>query len=249
MHPAIEVTGLSKQFNGIPVFSDITFSVFPGSVTAIIGPSGGGKSTLLRCLNRLERPDEGSVAVNGEVYAATEKLTLERERSLHRKVGMVFQRFHLFPHLSVLRNLTLAQEKVLKRSRIDATKRAMELLAIVGLEDRAGDRPGVLSGGQQQRVAIARALSLDPEILLFDEPTSALDPELGYEVLQVMKRLAYQGTTMVVVTHEMSFAHDVADQLLVLADQEVIEHGKPADIFASPRHERTQRFLDHVRRV
>ncbi|HMR50554.1 MAG TPA: amino acid ABC transporter ATP-binding protein [Arachnia sp.] len=246
---AVEVQDLSKSFGDAPVFEGISFEVEKGSVTAVIGPSGGGKSTMLRCINRLERPDSGRIVVDGEVYEAGEKLSPERERALHKKVGMVFQRFHLFPHLTVLRNLTLGQEKVLGRPRRQAEDRARELLGMVGLADRGSAHPRELSGGQQQRVAIARALSLDPEILLFDEPTSALDPELGYEVLQVMKGLAHHGTTMIVVTHEMSFAEDVADQVLVLADHTLIESGDPAEVFANPAHERTRRFLDHVRRV
>lgn len=246
---ALEVRALSKSFENTPVFHDISFEVPTGTVTAIIGPSGGGKSTLLRCINRLETPDEGTVTVENHVYEARERLSLKQEQALHQTVGMVFQHFDLFPHLSVMRNLTLAQEKVLHRPRREAEGIASDLLAQVGLAGREGARPAELSGGQQQRVAIARALTLDPHILLFDEPTSALDPELGYEVLQVMKSLAEQGTTMVVVTHEMAFARDVADQILLLADHELIERGPAEQVFSSPSHERSRRFLNHVQRI
>ncbi len=245
----VHVEQLSMSFNGVDVFHDISFDVPTGTTTAIIGPSGGGKSTLLRCINRLETPVAGLVRINDVEYPAGRKLSVREERALHRTVGMVFQHFDLFPHMSVLRNLTFPQRKVLNRSEEQATEVAVRLLERVGLGDRTAARPRELSGGQQQRVAIARALTLDPDILLFDEPTSALDPELGWEVLKVIESLAEAGTTMVVVTHEMSFAEDVADQVVVLAEHTLIEKGRPEQIFSSPSHERTKRFLDHARRV
>ncbi|MFD1505708.1 amino acid ABC transporter ATP-binding protein [Georgenia yuyongxinii] len=243
---SVTITGLAKSFGDTAVFADVTFAVPAGTVTAIIGPSGSGKSTLLRCINRLETPDAGTVVVDGTRYPAGEPLTGAGRRTLHTAVGMVFQSFNLFPHLTVLGNLTLAQERVLGRSRVEATSYGRELLARVGLQEKADARPATLSGGQQQRVAIARALALDPHVLLFDEPTSALDPELGVEVLGVMRDLAAEGRTMLVVTHEMKFAREVADQVIVMADGGIVDAGDPATVFTTPAHERTRRFLHSV---
>ncbi|HLV03287.1 MAG TPA: amino acid ABC transporter ATP-binding protein [Actinomycetaceae bacterium] len=243
---ALEIRGLAKSFGDLTVFTDVDLTVPAGTVTAIIGPSGSGKSTLLRCVNRLEEPDAGSVLVDDVEYPARVPLSASARRRLNRSVGMVFQSFNLFPHLTVIRNLTLAQERVLGRSREEATAYGHELLARVGLREKADARPATLSGGQQQRVAIARALALDPKVLLFDEPTSSLDPELGVEVLGVMRELADEGRTMIVVTHEMKFAREVSDQVIVMADGGIIDSGAPSTVFTAPRHERTRRFLHSV---
>nr|WP_243751965.1 amino acid ABC transporter ATP-binding protein [Leucobacter weissii] len=237
---------MSKSFGDHLVFSDVDFDVPAGSVTAIIGPSGSGKSTMLRCLNRLEEPDTGEVVIAGTVYPAGRK-PVDAARTLHADVGMVFQSFNLFPHLTALENVALALRRVRRLSRGEAAERARAGLAEVGLADRAGHRPSQLSGGQQQRVAIARALALEPRVLLLDEPTSALDPELRAEVLQVLRRLAGSGITMLVVTHEMRFAEQVAGDVLVMAEGRVIEHAPPARLFSAPQHERTRQFLKVVR--
>ncbi|WP_022867635.1 amino acid ABC transporter ATP-binding protein [Schaalia vaccimaxillae] len=214
--PLISIRGLTKSFGNLRVLDDVNLDVARGQVTGIIGPSGGGKSTLLRCINLLETPDSGTVRVGSHVYHGSQRIAEADLRALRAKTGMVFQSYDLFPHLDVLSNVTLAQRRVLARSKDEARDRAMTLLARVGLADRANARPAELSGGQKQRVAIARALALDPEVLLFDEPTSALDPELSREVLAVIRDLADEGRTMMVVTHEVSFARDVADQLVVI---------------------------------
>lgn len=245
--PLISVAGLSKSFGGHSVFSGVDFDVHAGSVTAIIGPSGSGKSTVLRCINRLETPDAGSVTIAGKVYAAGTPLSPAASQALHSDVGMVFQSFNLFPHLTARENVALALRRVRKLTRADAAERAQAGLTQVGLADRAEHRPAQLSGGQQQRVAIARALALDPRVLLLDEPTSALDPELRAEVLQVLRRLAATGITMLVVTHEMRFAEQVASDVLVMADGHVVEHAPPEQLFTRPRHPRTQQFLKIVR--
>ena len=243
---AIDVTALRKQYGDHVVLDDVSLQVEEGHVAAVIGPSGAGKSTMLRCLNLLERPDGGRIHVDGTTIDTAEAIKPKDLAALRRTVGMVFQSFNLFPHLTVLRNVTLPQERVLGRSRDEAEARAMELLRRVGLEDKAKQYPNRCSGGQQQRIAIARALALDPRVMLFDEPTSALDPELGLEVLTVMRELADEGMTMVVVTHEMQFARDVSDQLVVMADSGIIERGDPEKIFSEPSHERTRQFLRAV---
>jgi len=245
--PKVRLRQVTKAFGDHVVLDSVDLDVAAGSVTALIGPSGAGKSTLLRCINLLERPDTGEIVVNGEVLRVQEGITARELAQLRRSVGMVFQSFNLFPHLSVLRNITLPQERILGRSKEEARDRAHALLERVGLSGKAAAFPGRLSGGQQQRIAIARALALDPEVMLFDEPTSALDPELGLEVLAVMRELAADGMTMIVVTHEMQFAQDVSDQLVVMADGRIIESGDPALIMRDPQHERTRQFLSAVR--
>ncbi|MBP1326832.1 polar amino acid transport system ATP-binding protein [Leucobacter exalbidus] len=242
----VEVRNLSKSFGSNHVLQNISMTVKPGSVTALIGPSGSGKSTLLRCINFLEQPDRGTIAV-GDTMIDSEKTIRDIELlALRREVGMVFQSFNLFPHMSVLRNIAFPQEKILGRSREEAEERALTLLARVGLKDKANQHPSRCSGGQQQRIAIVRALALNPNAMLFDEPTSALDPEIGLEVLAVMRDLAESGMTMIVVTHEMQFARDVGDHLVVMADGGIIEEGNPAQIMSAPQEERTRRFLNAV---
>ena len=244
--PAIVLEKIEKSFNGTHVLKGVDLVVPEGSVTAMIGPSGAGKSSLLRCINLLERPDSGRLTVEGFTVDADTSISHEQLRGIRRNVGMVFQHFNLFPHLTVLRNVSLAQQRVLGRSKDEADARSKELLARVGLADKADTYPARCSGGQQQRIAIARALALDPRVMLFDEPTSALDPELGLEVLAVMRELASEGTTMVVVTHEMQFARDVSDHLVVMADGGIIEEGDPERIFTQPEHQRTRTFLRAV---
>ncbi|WP_018686734.1 amino acid ABC transporter ATP-binding protein [Actinokineospora enzanensis] len=240
--PAIRITGLRKCFGDLDVLCGIDVSVAAGEVVCVIGPSGSGKSTLLRCVNMLEEPDQGSVFVNG-VDLTHEDVDIDAAR---RRIGMVFQSFNLFAHLTVLNNLTIAQRKVLGRGKEEANKVALENLARVGLAEKANAMPAQLSGGQQQRVAIARALSMDPEVMLFDEPTSALDPELVGDVLEVMRLLAEEGMTMLVVTHEMQFAREVADRVLFMDGGVVVEQGPPAQVIGAPRHERTRTFLARV---
>lgn len=243
---AIELRRVRKTFGDHVVVDDVDLSVAYGDVTAIIGPSGAGKSTLLRCINLLERPDSGSMAVAGTQLDLTRPSKAKDLDALRRQVGMVFQSFNLFPHLTVLRNISLPQERVLRRGRREAEQRARELLDRVGLAEKADQYPSKCSGGQQQRIAIARALAMDPRIMLFDEPTSSLDPELGLDVLAVMRELAQDGMTMVVVTHEMQFARDVSDHLVVMADGAIIENGRPEQIFTNPSHARTRQFLRAV---
>lgn len=244
----VQLRNITKTFGQHQVLRDVSLDVRPGEVVSIIGPSGAGKSTLLRCINYLEAPTSGDIIVGDQhVVTSGAKHPSQRElATLRRSVGMVFQSFNLFPHLTVLRNITLPQERVLGRSRAEADRAARELLDRVGLTDKADHYPGRCSGGQQQRVAIARALALEPKVMLFDEPTSALDPELGIEVLSVMRQLAGEGMTMLVVTHEMHFARDVSDRIVVMADGEIIEEGPPQEITSSPSHERTRRFLRAV---
>lgn len=227
---------------------DVDMSVIAGEVVGIIGPSGSGKSTLLRCINHLERPTSGRVLIEGVPIADPQgrEPSAKQLAALRRKVGMVFQSFNLFPHLTALENVMLAQVKVLGRSKEEARQRGLELLERVGISEKADSRPGRCSGGQQQRIAIARALALNPRVMLFDEPTSALDPELGIEVLNVMRELAKDGMTMIVVTHEMHFAEDVADRVLFMADGRIVEEGEPKQVLRSPEHERTRRFLRAV---
>jgi len=242
----VELVGVSKAFGSHVVLDDVSLTVDRGQVVALIGPSGAGKSTLLRCVNLLERPDSGVVRVGEHEIRMPQELSSRRLERLRRSAGMVFQGFNLFPHLTVLDNVSLAQRRVIGRSKDEADERSMTLLRQVGLEEKAQQHPLRLSGGQQQRVAIARALALDPDVMLFDEPTSALDPELGLEVLAVMRNLAESGMTMIVVTHEMRFAAEVSDLVVVMADGAILEHGLPRDVIENPRHPRTRRFLGAV---
>ena len=236
----IKATGIHKHFNGLHAVKGVDITVQDGEVLCIIGPSGSGKSTLLRCLNMLETPDEGIVEVDGV------QVTQENLREMRTKMAMVFQNFNLFSHLRVLENITVAPVHVKGVSKEEAEEKALKLLKLVGLEEKAGVYPRNLSGGQKQRVAIARALAMEPEILLFDEPTSALDPEMVGEVLDVMKDLAEEGMTMVVVTHEMGFAREVADDVIFMADGCIVESGTAQQIFDHPQQERTQNFLKKV---
>jgi polar amino acid transport system ATP-binding protein len=240
---AIEVRDLYKSFGDLQVLKGIDFTIRPGEVVCVVGPSGSGKSTLLRCVNRLEESDSGSILIEGEDITDPDADVDE----LRSRIGMVFQSFNLFPHLSVLRNLTLAQQRVRKRSKREAVEIARANLERVGLLDKIDAYPAHLSGGQQQRVAIARALSMDPDMMMFDEPTSALDPELVGEVLSVMRKLAEEGMTMMVVTHEMGFAKEVADRVVFMDEGAVVEEGPPEEILLDPKHERTRRFLQLVR--
>ena len=240
----IQTIDLQKHFGGgdIKALNGVNASVKKGEVVVVIGPSGSGKSTFLRCLNLLELPTGGQVLFEG--MDITDK---KANINLHRqKMGMVFQHFNLFPHMTILRNMTLAPIKLLKKSQADAEAKAKALLERVGLSDRANAYPSQLSGGQKQRIAIVRALCMDPEVMLFDEPTSALDPEMVGEVLEVMKELAKEGMTMVVVTHEMGFAREMADRVIFMADGKIVEEGTPEQIFTAPRQPRKQDFLAKV---
>lgn len=238
----INITHLSKNFGNVEVLKDISLLVEEKEVVCIIGPSGSGKSTLLRCINQLEMPTNGSIRYNGENL-----LDMGVDiRQFREEVGMVFQRFNLFPLKSVLENIMLAPVLTKKKTKKEAEEKVMELLKKVGLEDKVNAMPATLSGGQKQRVAIARALAMEPKALLFDEPTSALDPELVGDVLDVMKNLAKEGMTMIIVTHEMSFAREVADRVIFMADGYIVEEGKPEEIFTSPKEERTKSFLARV---
>jgi polar amino acid transport system ATP-binding protein len=238
----IKVVNLKKQFGDNVVIKDISVTVTPGEAISVIGPSGSGKSTFLRCINGLEEITDGHIYVD-ELDIADPKVNID---TLRERVGMVFQSFNLFPHLSVTDNITLAPITLNKMSKADANKKAIELLKKVGLEDKAEVFPSSLSGGQKQRVAIARALAMDPEAILFDEPTSALDPEMVGEVLQVMKDLASEGMTMIVVTHEMGFAKEVCDRVIFMADGEIVEESSPEEMFSNPKNERTKNFLNMV---
>ncbi len=240
--PAIELVGLVKRFGDNEVLRGIDFTVRAGEVVCVIGPSGSGKSTLLRSVNLLEEPSDGKVFVEG-IDILDPETDIDRVRT---RIGMVFQSFNLFPHMTVLGNLTLAQRRVLKRDKAEAERVAHEMLGRVGLSEKAGAYPSQLSGGQQQRVAIARALCMNPDMMLFDEPTSALDPELVGEVLAVMRALADEGMTMLVVTHEMGFAREVGDRLIFMDGGVIVEEGDPREVLANPRHERTQSFLSKV---
>ena len=244
--PAIVLDDVEKRFGDHVVLHNVSMKVERGQVLALIGPSGAGKSTLLRCINLLERPTSGSITVDNITVRVDHEISSKDLASLRSRVGMVFQSFNLFPHMTVLRNIVLPQQRVLNRSREEATERAHALLERIGLADKAHQYPGRCSGGQQQRIAIARALALDPKVMLFDEPTSALDPELGLEVLAVMRELADDGMTMVVVTHEMQFARDVSDHLVVMSEGRIIEEGDPGRIFAQPAEPRTRAFLRAV---
>ncbi|MFI9276006.1 amino acid ABC transporter ATP-binding protein [Kitasatospora sp. NPDC052896] len=240
--PLIQLSGVEKSFGALRVLRDIDLTVGRGEVVVVIGPSGSGKSTLCRVINRLESIDRGSVTIDGEPLPESGP-ELARLRA---EVGMVFQSFNLFSHLTALRNVSLAQQRVRGRDRETAEARSRELLARVGLPDRADAYPAQLSGGQQQRVAIARALAMDPKALLFDEPTSALDPEMVTEVLDVMRALAAGGMTMLVVTHEMGFARSAADRVVFMADGRIIEDRPPEEFFRDPRSERARDFLAKV---
>ena len=242
--PVIEIANLKKSYGNLEVLKQITFDVNKNDVVAVIGPSGSGKSTMLRSLVHLEKIDDGSIRVSGNhlvkdgVYAKPQEI-----KQINAKMGMVFQHFNLFPHLTVKENLELAPKMLKKEAPAQIQKRSSELLEKIGLTDRAASYPANLSGGQKQRVAIARALMLNPEIMLFDEPTSALDPELTGEVLQVMKDLAEEHMTMIVVTHEMGFAKEVANRVIFMDNGEIVESGSPAELFTNPKNERTKAFL------
>ncbi len=238
----IEVFNLTKKFGELLAVDDITTSIKKGEIVVVIGPSGSGKSTFLRCLNLLEMPTSGQV-----IFEGTDITDKSVDINIHRqKMGMVFQQFNLFPHLSVMQNITLAPMKLRGLSEAQAREEAMALLLRVGLADRAESYPRQLSGGQQQRIAIVRALAMQPEVMLFDEPTSALDPEMVGEVLDVMKYLAKSGMTMVVVTHEMGFAKEVGSRLLFMDGGKIVEEGRPTEVFSNPANERTIAFLSKV---
>jgi polar amino acid transport system ATP-binding protein len=250
--PMVEAADVHKRFGRVEVLRGIDLTVQPGEVACIIGPSGSGKSTFLRCINHLERIDAGQMRVNGELVGYREsgdKLYELRESEVARQrrdIGMVFQRFNLFPHMTAAENVMEAPRTVRREPRQAARKRALQLLDRVGLSDKCDSYPGQLSGGQQQRVAIARALAMEPRLMLFDEPTSALDPELVGEVLDVMRGLARDGMTMVVVTHEMGFAREVGDSLVFMDEGRVVEAGNPREVLTNPQHGRTQSFLSKV---
>ncbi len=241
--PIIQVRHLSKTYyhGKLVALDDVSLEVPQGQVAVVIGPSGSGKSTMLRCLNYLEVPDSGEVIIDGISLSKTEHLN-----DVRTEIGMVFQQFNLFPHLTVLENVMIAQRVVRKRNRLDAARTASELLAKVGIPEKGGSYPGQLSGGQQQRVAIARALAMQPKIMLFDEPTSALDPEMIKEVLDVMLQLAQDGMTMVVVSHEMGFARNAADRVIFMDEGHIIEDTTPQELFQAPKHERTREFLGKI---
>ncbi|MFJ2155907.1 MULTISPECIES: amino acid ABC transporter ATP-binding protein [unclassified Streptomyces] len=240
--PEIQVSGLHKSFGTNEVLRGIDLEIAQGEVVCVIGPSGSGKSTLLRCVNLLEEPSAGRVFVGGTEITDPD-VDIDAVR---RRIGMVFQQFNLFPHLTVTENLTLPQRRVLRRDKTQAAKIAADNLRRVGLAEKADAHPASLSGGQQQRVAIARALAMDPEVMLFDEPTSALDPELVGDVLAVMRMLANEGMTMMVVTHEMTFAREVADRVVFMDAGVIIEEGTPTQVITTPRHDRTRHFLSRL---
>jgi polar amino acid transport system ATP-binding protein len=250
--PMVRAEGVHKRFGRLEVLRGIDLDVMPGDVMVIVGPSGSGKSTLLRCINHLEKINAGRLYVDGELVGyrqAGDRIYELREREVARKraeIGMVFQRFNLFPHMTALGNVIEAPIQVRDVPKAQAIERGRELLAQVGLADKADAYPAQLSGGQQQRVAIARALAMDPKLMLFDEPTSALDPELVGEVLEAMKKLAASGMTMIVVTHEMGFAREVGDQLVFMDQGVVVEQGKPSEVLSRPRHERTRSFVARI---
>jgi polar amino acid transport system ATP-binding protein len=238
----IEVNNLTKEYGKLQVLKGISERIRENEVVCVIGPSGSGKSTFLRCINLLETPTSGEVIIDGEQINKKDVDINE----VRKKLGMVFQNFNLFPHMTTLENITISPIKVNNIPKAEADKAAMELLQMVGLQDKAGVFPASLSGGQKQRAAIARALAMKPEIMLFDEPTSALDPEMVGEVLQVMKDLAHRGMTMVIVTHEMGFAREVADRVLFMDEGLIVEQGTPEEIFGNPQNERTKNFLSKV---
>jgi general L-amino acid transport system ATP-binding protein len=238
----IELTNVNKWFGDFQVLRNINLSVMEREVVVVIGPSGSGKSTLIRCINRLEEHQQGQIVVDGIELSNN----ISNISAIRREIGMVFQQFNLFPHLTVLQNITLAQRYVRRRSKREAEEMALSLLKRVGIPEKATQYPGQLSGGQQQRVAIARALAMQPKIMLFDEPTSALDPEMIKEVLDVMKELARSGMTMIVVTHEMGFAREVADRVIFMDGGRIVETGTPEHFFENPTHERTKLFLSQI---
>lgn len=238
----IKVKNLYKNFGKLEVLKDISAEVNKGDIIAIIGPSGSGKSTFLRCLNRLEEPTAGHIIIGGQDLMSVDT----NINKIREKVGMVFQHFNLFPHKTVMENLTLSPMKIKGYSKEDAEKKAMILLEKVGLKEKAYSYPNQLSGGQKQRIAIARALAMEPEIMLFDEPTSALDPEMIKEVLDVMRELAKEGMTMLIVTHEMGFAKNVANRIFFMDRGDILEDTTPIQLFENPQHERTKEFLDKV---
>ena len=238
----IQVVKLNKYFGKLHVLKDVDENIKKGEVVVVIGPSGSGKSTFLRCLNLLEEPTSGDIIFHGKsIIDKSNDINKQRE-----KMGMVFQQFNLFPHLTILENITISPIKVKKLSKVDAEKIAMDLLKRVGLEDKANTYPNKLSGGQKQRIAIVRALAMSPEVMLFDEPTSALDPEMVGEVLDVMKTLAKEGMTMVVVTHEMGFAKEVGDRVIFMDEGRILEQGTPDELFNNPKNPRTQDFLKKI---
>lgn len=238
----INVRGLNKWFGSLHVLKDVDLSVKKGEVVVILGPSGSGKSTFIRTINALEEFQEGEIVVDG-INLSNDVANIE---AIRKETGMVFQQFNLFPHMTILKNITMAPIWVRRKKRAEAEKIAQELLERVGIPEQAHKYPGQLSGGQQQRVAIARALAMQPKIMLFDEPTSALDPEMIKEVLDVMKTLARSGMTMLVVTHEMNFAREVADRIVLFDHGEIVEMGDPNEVFANPKHERTKAFLSQI---
>ncbi len=241
MEPIIQIEDVHKYFGNVHALKGVSLKIAKGEVVLIIGPSGSGKSTLLRCINRLEEFDKGRIVVDGIPLDNAENINAVRT-----EVGMVFQQFNLFPHLTVLDNITLAQKIIRKRSKTEAENTARELLVKVGIPEKADYFPGQLSGGQQQRVAIARALAMNPKIMLFDEPTSALDPEMIQEVLDVMLKLAQEGMTMVVVSHEIGFAKAAADRVILMDGGLIIEEAPPEELFSNPKEERTRLFLSKV---
>ncbi|MCQ1531607.1 amino acid ABC transporter ATP-binding protein [Lutispora saccharofermentans] len=238
----IKVSNLHKRFGKLHILKGINTHIEKGEVVVVIGPSGSGKSTFLRCLNMLEVPDDGEILFKDTIMNS-KKTNIDKQRE---KMGMVFQQFNLFPHMTVMKNITLATIKLKKKSQKEAEKEALDLLRRVGLEDKAGSYPNQLSGGQKQRIAIVRALAMSPEVMLFDEPTSALDPEMVGEVLEVMKRLAAEGMTMVVVTHEIGFAREVGSRILFMDNGLIAEEGTPQEIFNNPQNARTREFLSKV---
>jgi len=248
----IKIENISKSFGSLKVLNNINLNISPGEVVVVIGPSGSGKSTLLRCINYLEKIDDGKIYIDGKLVGKNEvngRLAEAPAKDVYKmraNIGMVFQRFNLFPHMTVLQNIIEAPVLVKKVSKQEASERAVHLLEKVGLEEKANAYPAHLSGGQQQRVAIARTLAMEPKIMLFDEPTSALDPELVGEVLAVMKDLAKEGMTMAVVTHEMSFAKEVADRVIFMDEGRIVEEGPPSQIFTNPSHPRTREFLAKI---
>lgn len=250
--PILKTEHISKSFGQLEVLRDINLSVEAGEVIVIIGPSGAGKSTFLRSLNQLEKINSGKIYIKDELFLhrennhTIERVSPDKQKKLLLEMGMVFQRFNLFPHKTVLQNVTIAPIRVKGVAKEDAEKKGMELLSMVGLADKANEYPSRLSGGQQQRVAIARALAMEPEIMLFDEPTSALDPELVGEVLDVMKKLAAAGMTMICVTHEMGFAREVADKVVFMCDGIIAEQGAPKDFFTNPQNPRARQFLQSI---